>query len=37
MHNKSKISGQVKNKFLNTSSCVSFYFIHKPANSLISF
>ena len=35
MHNESKISGQVKNKFLN--GFVSFYFIRKQANSLISF
>ena len=35
MHNQSNISGQVKNKFLN--SFVSFYFIRKQANSLIIF
>ena len=35
MHNQSNISGQVKNKFLN--SFVSFYFIRKQANSLIGF
>ena len=35
MHNESKISGQVKNKFLH--GFVSFYFIRKQANSLISF